>query len=182
MSKNILFLSDTVLKERSTIHTNIDPKLYTVEIKEAQDMYIKPALGSALFDRLQTAVNANTFTPDEDKLLDEYILPALSNYVLMAIPFATTFQYSNKGVVRRAGENVESLSMDELLNLSERHKNKAEFYRDELTRHLKAKASTTYFPEYINAGSDPDTVHPNNDSYTSPIYLGGDDCGCSKYY
>jgi len=49
MSLNILFISDTILIERTTVHGNIDPKLLYPEIKTAQDMYIQPLLGSALF-------------------------------------------------------------------------------------------------------------------------------------
>ena len=52
MSKNILMLSVALLKERTAIHDNIDEKLIYPEIKAAQDMFILPVLGSALFNKL----------------------------------------------------------------------------------------------------------------------------------
>jgi hypothetical protein len=52
MSRNIIMISEAVLKERSVIHDNIDPKLIFPDIKAAQDLYIEPILGTALFDKI----------------------------------------------------------------------------------------------------------------------------------
>jgi len=50
MSKNTLFISVQSIKDRTGLHANVDEKLVLPEIKTAQDMYILPALGSALYN------------------------------------------------------------------------------------------------------------------------------------
>jgi len=57
MSLNTLFISVQNIKERSGLHANVDEKLVLPEIKTAQDMYILPALGTALYNRLQDGIN-----------------------------------------------------------------------------------------------------------------------------
>jgi hypothetical protein len=62
MSKNILFISVQSIKDRTGLHANVDEKLVLPEIKTAQDMYILPALGSALYNRLEAGVDSNNLT------------------------------------------------------------------------------------------------------------------------
>lgn len=84
MSLNILLVSDTMIKERTVIHGNIDPKLIYPDIKVAQDMYIQPLLGSALYNKIQTLINTNTISDGANvnykTLLDNYIVDALIYY------------------------------------------------------------------------------------------------------
>ncbi len=62
MSKNILLISETILKERTKLHSNVDPKLLFPDIKVAQDMYIEPLLGTALYNKILDDINAGTLT------------------------------------------------------------------------------------------------------------------------
>jgi hypothetical protein len=65
MSRNILFISVQTIKDRTGLHANTDDKLINPEILTAQDMYILPALGSALYDRLQDGIMNQDLTNDE---------------------------------------------------------------------------------------------------------------------
>ena len=62
MSLNILLISDTMIKERTAIHGNIDPKLIYPEIKFAQDSKILPILGTRLYNKLQTIISDGTIS------------------------------------------------------------------------------------------------------------------------
>ena len=62
MSANVLLISEDILKDRTAIHGNIDPKLLFPEIKVAQDMYIHPILGTALYDKIIGDINASGTT------------------------------------------------------------------------------------------------------------------------
>lgn len=104
MSKNILLISDETLKERTTIHGNIDPKLLYPEIKAAQDMYIHPILGTALFNKIVSDVDAGTITGNYKTLLDDYIIDCLLYYTLAGLPEALSYQFWNKGVIRKQGD------------------------------------------------------------------------------
>jgi hypothetical protein len=183
MSENVLLISDQMIKERTAIHGNIDPKLIYPDIKVAQDMYIMPILGTALYNKLQSIISDGTITSDPansnyKSLIDKYLVDALMYYTLSELPTTISYQFWNKGVVRKQGENTDLPSMSDLIDLSNKYKNRAEFYADRLRLYIKDKASTM-FPEYLNPGSTIDSVTPEQRAFTMPIYLGDD--GCNPY-
>jgi hypothetical protein len=176
MSKNVLLISDDILKERTAVHGNIDPKFLYPEIKAAQDMYIHPILGTALYDKIVNDVDAGTITGDYKDLLDDYIIDCLLYYVLAGLPEALSYQFYNKGVIRKQGDNTELPSMSELIDLSNKYRIRAEWYGNRLNKYLKRVASSTVFPEYLNPGDEIDTILPENETYNMPIYLGSEYC------
>lgn len=180
MSLNILLISDLMIKERTAIHGNIDPKLIYPDIKAAQDMYIHPLLGSALYDKLLSDINSATLTGDYKTLVDNYIVDTLIYYTLSELPTTIAYQFWNKGVVRKLGDNTELPSFDELMSLQRKYRDRAEFYGNRLTMYLKQNAPTK-FSEYLNPGNGIDTINPQNKVFTMPVYL-GDDCCEHKTY
>jgi len=188
MSKNTLLLSVTILKERTAIHTNIDEKLLYPEIKAAEDIYIHPILGTALYNKLISDItNTGTTTGAYKTLLDDYILDALINYVLAELPEAISFQFWNKGVLRKGGDTTETPTMAELVDIANKYRIRAEWYAQRLSKYLLTVASTTVLPEYTQPGSTLDTIVPETNPFTMPIYLGPEkfcihldknNCGC----
>lgn len=184
MSKNILLISVDILKERTDIHGNIDPKLIYPHIKYVQDAFIKPILGSALFDKLQTLIDNNTISAgantDYKLLLDEYLIDTIIWYVKSELQVDASYQTWNKGVVRKQGENTELPSMSELMDLANRFKNKGEYYGNRMKLWIIDQNSRLQkYPEYTSPGSTVDTITPDQRQFTMPIYLGDD--GCNPY-
>lgn len=179
MSQDILLVSDQILKDRTTIHGNIDPKLIYPRIKLAQDKYIERLVGTALFDKLLNLVSSGDITLIENEkyktLLDRYIIDTLIYYTLAEMPVHLSFQLWNKGVVRKQGEDTDMPSMSDIMDVAKSFFNDAEFYADRLRRYLLAKAPTL-FPEYLNPGSEIDTIHPTRTPFTMPVFLGDDFC------
>lgn len=180
MSLDILLISDNIIKERTSIHGNIDPKLIYPDIKVAQDMYIHPILGTKLYDKLQNDIDNGTITGDYKILLDKFIVDALIYYTLIGLPQTLSYQFWNKGVVRKQGESTELPTMSELVDISNLFRQRAEFYANRLRLYLKQNAPTK-FPEYINPGSGLDDMHPSRHAFTMPVWLGPDD-DCPKSY
>jgi hypothetical protein len=180
MSQDILLISDQMIKDRTAIHGNIDPKLIYPDIKVAQDMYIHPILGTALYNKLQTDITNSTVAGNYKILIDKYIVDTLIYYTLSELPTTISYQFWNKGVIRKQGENTELPSMTDLIDLSNKYKNRAEFYANRMQLYLKQNASTM-FPEYINPGSGIDDMHPSNKAFTMPVYL-GDDHSCGQSF
>lgn len=177
MSKNILLISVDILKERTDIHGNIDPKLIYPHIKYVQDIYIKPVLGSALFDKLQAIINNNTIgdaaNADYKLLLDDYIIDAFIWFCKSEMAVDISFQMWNKGVVRKQGQDTDLPSMSELVDISNRFKNKGEEYANRITNFLLDQSGRLgKYPEYTNPGNTVDTVTPEMRNFTSPLYLG----------
>lgn len=175
-----------MIKDRTVIHGNIDPKLIYPDIKVAQDMYIMPLLGTALYDKLQSIIDDNTINTDAGlvpykTLLDKYIVDALIYYTLTDLPQTLSYQFWNKGVIRKQGDNTQLPSMSELIDVSNKYKQRAEFYANRCRLYLKRYAADHY-PEYLNYGNGIDDVAPESKSYTMPIYLGDDDCRSFRTY
>jgi hypothetical protein len=174
MSKNTLFISVQSIKDRTGLHANVDEKLVLPEIKTAQDMYILPALGSALYNELQTAVDSATYTQLQTTLLDDYIVDALIYFVMSELPQGLSFQFYNKGLLRKTGENQESPSMQDMIDVANRYKARAEFYKQRLIKYLKQ--NNALYPNYLNFGSGIDSIKPDNEGYTVSMYLGDACC------
>jgi len=178
MSVNTLLISDVILKERSIVHGNLDPKLIYPDIKYAQDVYIKPVLGTALFEKLQTIIADNTIVTDGSLadykyLVDTYLIDALIYFTLSLMPTSTSYQFWNKGVVRKQGENTELPSMSELVDIANGYKNRAEYYANRMKLFLIDQSGRlSKYPEYRQPGSTVDTVTPEQRNFTNPVYLG----------
>jgi hypothetical protein len=186
MSKNILLISVDILKERTDIHGNVDPKLIYPHIKYVQDAFIKPILGTALFDKLQSLISAESIGDggyaDYKLLLDEYLIDTIIWYVKSELQVDISFQTWNKGVVRKQGESTEMPTMSELIDLAGRYKNKGEYYANRMKLFLIDQSSRNQkYPEYTNPGSTVDAITPEQRNFTMPIYLGGGDCNDNPY-
>jgi hypothetical protein len=176
MSLNILFISVDTIKDRTGLHNNVDDKLVKPEIKTAQDIYILPALGSELYNRLQQGIDNNDLSPNEITLLDNYITDTLVNYVLSELPQGLSFQYYNKGLVKKTGDNIESPSMQDMIDVANRYKARAEFYKQRLVKYLKQ--NHLLYPQYLNWGNGVDSIRPDNSGYRTNIFLYSGTC-CS---
>lgn len=177
MSRNILFISVDTIKERTGLHNNVDEKLVNPEILTVQDMYILPALGTGLYNRLQDGIQNGNLSGNETTLLDTYITPTLVYLVMSELPMGLSYQFYNKGLIRKTGDGQTEPSAQEIIDVANHYKSRAEFYKQRLILYLKQNATSSVFPEYFNPGSGVDTIQPENDGYTTTIWM-GDDCGC----
>lgn len=171
MSANILLISVDMLKQRTQMHGNIDEKLLYADIKVAQDMYVLPILGTALFNKLQAAVSAGTLGGAYKTLMDDYLVDCLVWYTLAESPETMSYQLTNKGLVRKLGDNTQLPGMDEIISLSDTYRKRAEFYANRCRLYLEQNAPALY-PEYLNPGDGIDARRPVRVQYTSPVYLG----------
>lgn len=180
MSANILLVSDTMIKERTAIHGNIDPKLIYPDIKYAQDAFIKPVLGTALYDRLQAAVSDGSILTDPLKdyklLIDEYLVDALIYFTLSELPVNISYQFWNKGVVRKHGQDTDLPTMSELVDISNRYKSRAEYYANRMKLFIiDQNGRLQKYQEYTHPGSQVDTITPEMRNFSTSVYLGDPD-------
>jgi hypothetical protein len=152
MSANTLLISVSTLKERTHIHDNIDEKMIFPDIKYVQDTYIHPVLGTALF-----------------------IIDAICYFTLAEMVLSGSFHFTNKGVVRRTSDTSDPVPMSEIFDLANRYKNRGETYANRMKEYLRATATTSVLPEYLNPGTTSDTILPEQNAFTLPITL-DEDC------
>lgn len=179
MSANILFISETTLKDRSLLQDNVDPKLIRPTIKQTQDMYIEPILGTGLYQELQEQIEDNTLTGLNKKLLDLYVTDCICWYVASEMVMSLGFKMTNKNVLRKNSENSNEASLSELFDLMNYYKNKAEWYAQRITNYLCE--NIVDYPLYNNPGSGVDIIHPNGSSYSTGMFLGGSERDYKNY-
>jgi hypothetical protein len=165
----VLFISETTLKEQTVINENVDNKVVTPLIVECQDLYILPLIGTGIFEELKTQITAGTVTADNTNLLDNYIVPCLCAYIKYEAPIELNYKFTNKNVSKKNSENSQAISPEEINDLMNRFKNKAEVYGQRLTNFLKANTET--YPLYLNPGTGCDIIKPASSAYSCGIYL-----------
>ncbi len=174
MSLNTLFISVQGIKDRTGLHANVDEKLVLPEIKTAQDMYILPTLGSTLYNRLQAGITAANLNANEVLLLNNFVADCLIYYVMSELPMGLSYQFYNKGLLRKSGDNTENPSMQDMIDVANRYRTRAEFYKQRMIKYLRQ--NNTLYPEYLNFTSGIDTIVPDLEGYTSSLYLEDDSC------
>jgi hypothetical protein len=172
MSKNILFITEQLFKDRTGASNNIDGKQIFPMVKVAGDMYIQPALGSKLYQRLQDGIVADNLTNDEKNLLDIYVTDALVWFTMSLLPMTMGFQLFSKGFLQKTAEESNTPSRADMELIEQKYLSMAEFYKTRLIKYLQENYTLYY--EYLNHGSGLDVIFPEAKAYTSPIYLGND--------
>jgi hypothetical protein len=169
----VLFISEDYVKRETNINEDVDNKYIVTMIKDCQDMYIHPLLGTALYNSMKTKITADpTFAgyANYKTLLDEYIIPCLAAYIRYEIPIALNYKFTNKNLGKKSSENTQPADMSELEKVVDFYKNKAEWRAKRLVDYLIENASEM-FSEYLDAGSGADTIHPDKDTYDSGMNL-----------
>mgnify|MGYP006266937945 FL=1 len=170
MSKNILFITENLFKERTGASTAIDGKQIFPMIKVAQDIYIQTALGSTLYKRLQKGIEDDDLNQSEKDLIDDYITDALVWFTMSMLPIVMGYQLFSKGFLQKTAEESTTPSRADLELLEDKYLSMAEFYKMRLIKYLQEHY--TLFNEYLNIQAGLDVIAPDVQAYTSPIYLG----------
>lgn len=170
MSKNILFITESLFKERTGASTAIDGKQLFPMIKVAQDIYIQPVLGSTLYLRLQNGIDADNLNIDEKALIDNYITDTLVWYTMSMLPMVMGYQLFSKGFLQKTSDESTPPAQKDLELIEQKYKAMAEFYSARMIAYLQENYAKHY--EYLNPSLGIDTIFPKVDAYTCPIYLG----------
>lgn len=173
-----LIISENYLKEYTTINNNVDIKIVTPVIQEAQTFYILPILGTQLYNQIISQVGSNTVSAANVTLLDNYVVPCLMYYVKCELIPEMKYRMMNKGVMIKNSENSQPADLTEIQFLMDRAKNKAEELAERTTRFLRHNSAT--YPLYT-ANAQYDEIRPNRNNYTGGIFVGDlrsdeDDC------
>lgn len=170
--RDTLFISPENIYERTPVHKNIDSKMIVPTIKVCQEIHILRLLGTALYERLQDGIDDNNLTAAETVLLRDYVRDCLIYHVVAELADTLSYQFWNKGVLRKTSDNAETPSQSEIFDLKNKYKNYAEYYGQRLARYLIEEANRGNFPLYINPGNRADTIFPKRSGYSIGIYLG----------
>jgi hypothetical protein len=171
---NVLFISDSYLKQNSFVGENVQANVLTSAITTAQTIKIQSILGKALYDKLCNDIanaggSLTGVTGNYAILLEEYVIPALTNWALYESIVPLTLKFTNKGISRASDQYTEGIDLETMKYIRNDVRNEAEWYSQRLTTYLCN--NTQLFPEYSNY--DANDLFPSTKAggYNSGIYF-----------
>jgi hypothetical protein len=132
-------------------------------------MRIQPIVGTDLYRELEGQIVSGTTTALNTTLLNDYLRPAIREWLYFELPNVLAFKYMNKGMVRRRSEESEVMDMEEVKRLIAKAQNDAEWYSERATRYLLQ--FRTDYPLFNNYSLDIDKIRPQTQNYQVGINL-----------
>ena len=150
------------IKNVTSISNNIDVEMLEPFLFNAQEMYIRPVCGDAMYDAMIAEVGAGTGST---------YTSLIENYVMYALAYSTWFSAApfmhiktqKKGIVLQNSDNSTNATMDEFSMYVQRIENTQTFYLTKLKDYLDDNKST--YSLYATT----DQINPSN---SSSIFLG----------
>ena len=168
-----LFIGENQLKANSVLNENVDMKLITPIIQLVHDKYVLQTLGTALYNRVSTAIDNDATLatqPDVKTLIDVYLSNMIIWWTLYEMNPVLNYKMTNKSILQMNADASNYTSKSDLTWLMDRQKDNAQFYTNMVVKYLQAHPGI--FPEYNQPGYAIDTVIPKKRPYAKGIFLG----------
>lgn len=183
---------DYVVQNHPMFNGNIERNTIDATILLSQKQYIRNILGTNLYNAIVTQiVNSGSPQGNYQTLVDEYVAPALVQWVAFkSVPYLSS-RITNKGIVESSSDYSSPVSMDKLQMLQSEFKDSAGILTQLLADYLTQYESL--FPE-LSTNNGLDEKNPSKIGFQIPIYskrrsrLGNcgcgsvDSCNCGPYF
>ena len=161
-------LSESKFRQFTDVNDMLDTALIKNAIREAQDIHLQRIIGTQLYDKILSDIDASTLTGVYKTLVDSYIQDFLLYAAYYESLEAIYIRPRNNGLLTpTGGEN--SIEVDRsMFNVKRQSvENKMEFYAEKLSRYLSEEEAN--YPE-LNANNKAYEQNPDYSSqYRSPI-------------
>lgn len=163
MSKVLLINKDDIMTYTS-LNGNIDSDKLSVHVYNSQIIYLEPALGSALYDKVISLVDngdisASTYV-NYSTLLYDYITPFLVFSTMEQFIDFNAFEIANGGIYRHTTDNAVISTKEENDGLGQKYRNIANKYLKLLQKYLCD--NSTLFTELTTADQEVERDKENN--------------------
>lgn len=161
-------ISEAKLREYTDVDNNVDTALIKNGIRESQDIELQRLLGTLLYDKLLSDVDAGTLTGNYQTLVDDYVQDFLIYAAYWYILDSIYLRSRNNGLLTpNGGENSDSVDRT-LYNVKRQSvKNKMEYYADGLKDYLIEEEAL--FPELTQNTKLYQNSPDYTDQYGSPF-------------
>lgn len=165
MEKTIIIDADFVIKNGG-LDENIEFEKIDNNILIAQELEIRTALGTDLYNKIIDDINNSILAGNYLTLVDTYVTPTLLHYSIYYSYNNIHFNITNKGVILKDGENQNPIDREDLVFLKNSVLDIAQYYKNILIDYLNN--NTSLFPELsTNSGAD---IQPEQKAFISSIY------------
>lgn len=162
-----IFTSPKNLQETTALNNDIDTTLLRAMIVDAQTVIAPQWLGCDLYEQLQAQKIAGTLTAANTILIEQYLRPALNQYVLATNLIHIHYRYRNKGVVVQSGENSQPSDLAEVKALQNNHRDLAESLANRMIEFLNDNSAD--YPAFLTSSNC--KCSNNRSSFTCSIHF-----------
>lgn len=173
MAAQVLFISESYLRDMSMIGGNVQNNILTSAIRKAQTIKIQSVLGKALYmklvDDIEAAGGISGLTGNYLILFEDYVVPALTGWALYESIVPLTLKVTNKGISRAQDSYVEGIDLETLRYIRDDARNEAQWHQERLITYLCNNGNL--FPEYLDTTAMDLLPNPKAGSYSSGVYF-----------
>ena len=148
----VLFVSPADVIKRTGINGNVDRDQMIQFIKIAQDIHVQGIMGTRLFEKFKTDIEAGNIPTNYQTLLDDYIQDMVIHYAAIEILPYIHFKVANGGIYIKGAENGTSVTKEDLDYLVQKERDIAEHYARRFVDHMSFNNAT--YPEYNQNNND----------------------------
>ncbi len=164
--KRILIPLDYI-KKITPINSPVDDSLLNPAAYIAQDKWVRPYLGDALWQKIVDDTADNTITGDYLILRDQYMADAIAWWCFVEVLPNLTYKIDNGTINQRISDDTQPIDNGTLNRLLDQGRHNAEYYTKRLSEFICAKSNL--FPELSqNADQERSPISRTN---SSPVVM-----------
>lgn len=161
-------ISEAKLRQFTDINDNLDTALIKNAVREAQDISLQRIIGTKLYNKILSDIDASTLTGDYKTLVDDYIQDFLLYAAYYEALEAIYIRPRNNGLLTpTGGENSIEVDRTRFNQKRQSVENKMEFYAERLANYINEEQAS--FPELNSANKLYEQWPDYGTQYRSPI-------------
>ena len=169
----VYFISETKLKDYTSISQNVDSGSLRQAIRTAQLINVQETLGTSLYNKLSDLVDTGDITGSTNSnyktLLDDYVVDVVIQYSLFYALDDFIYKFMNVGLVQGFSEQGSSLDINTFKMIKNGARDRAEFFDNRLREHLFN--NDNLYPAYKTSTTDGTLPGAHTDGIMSSIVL-----------
>ena len=165
---NTLIISEAKLRQFTDLNDSVDTELLKNAVRTAQDITIQRVIGTKLYNKILSDIDADTLTGNYKTLVDDYIQDFLLYAAYYEVLEAVMYRPRNNGLLSpTGGENSEKVDITAYNALRQSALNKMEFYAEKLSSYIAEEQAL--YPELNSANKIYEQWPDYGSQYRSPI-------------
>ncbi len=161
-------ISEAKLRQFTDINDNLDTALIKNAVREAQDISLQRIIGTKLYNKILSDIDASTLTGNYKTLVDDYIQDFLLYAAYYEALEAIYIRPRNNGLLTpTGGENSIEVDRTRFNQKRQSVENKMEYYAERLANYINEEQAL--FPELNSANKLYEQWPDYGTQYRSPI-------------
>lgn len=151
-----MIINEKYFKEYSPIPLNYNMKELKNYIKVAQEIWVRPLIGSDLLDEIEDQVEKNTVSPENATLLTEGFLWQYLSYAtcLEGLSFIWA-HFSEVGITIADSDQSKSITMKDLTYVEANLRRQTEFLKESVKKFICEHSDSYPLADMCSCGCDP---------------------------